>query len=176
MDVAAGGEVNVANAEVTQVKRTAAVKAIQNFKVITDSNGREAMAKTIGTHIPRNQRESYDITVVVAYTIRDALHKVRGGGIETEGATGIIDNLTNEIRGTRAQQQTNPEEVALRLRQMVGTMRRPKALVVCEPKPMLAMDVTPFLQCHPRQMSERRHLRTLVWLPDSYKGGRFDPS
>ena len=69
----------------------------QRCIIFTDSNGREATSDSVMTHIPREMRNSYDILVVLAYTVEDATRLVARREVDTAGAKIIVDNLTNDV-------------------------------------------------------------------------------
>ena len=71
---------------------------------------------------------------------------VETGSIRASGATIIIDNLTNDVRGTRARPAIPPWELVRRVDQLRGRMRAAgaTAVVVCQIKPMKVTDVTPY--------------------------------
>ena len=69
----------------------------QRCIIFTDSNGREATSDSVMTHIPREMRNSYNILVVVAYTVEDATRLVAQREVDTAGAKIIVDNLTNDV-------------------------------------------------------------------------------
>ena len=130
----------------------------QRIVIITDSNGRGATADSIKNHIPRPERDSYDITVEVAYTTEEATRRIDSGNISVCGAAVVIDNLTNDIRGTRIRPAASPQQLVRnvdRLRSRL-TAAGATASVVCQAKPMEIADV----RQHNRQVSE--YLRNQV--------------
>ena len=112
--------------------------------IITDSNGREATQDSIKRHIPPDQRDAYEIKVETAYTLQEASDRVARGQIDVRGAGVVIDNLTNDVRGSRMNAAATPEELIHR----VGRLRRgvvaagAAAVVQCQVKPMQIVDVT----------------------------------
>ena len=84
--------------------------------------------------------------MAVAYTTAAASDQVDRGTIDVRGTTVVIDNLTNDVRGTQARPALTPHEFVRsvdRLRQKLK-LAGAKAVVVCELKPMPVTDVTPF--------------------------------
>ena len=113
---------------------------------MTDSNGREATPDSIKHHIPREEQGQYDIKLFVAYTTDEAVRRVGENDIDVKNATVIVDNLTNDIRGTRQRPAASPEEFIQRVDRLRGRLREAGAavVVVCEIKPMEVLDVTPY--------------------------------
>ena len=93
-----------------------------------------------------------DISVVVAYTTEEAARLVGSGKLNVRGATGIVDNLTNDIRGTRLRPAVSPPELVRNVDRLRGRLKSEGAtdVVVCQAKPMQTADVTP----HNQQLSE----------------------
>ena len=113
--------------------------------IFTDSNGREATADSIKRHMPREERYKYDIDICVAYTLEEAIRRVETRTVDVIGAKVIIDDLTNDVRGTRARPAVSPRELIRLVDQLRWKVMRAGAVgvVVCQVKPMQAMDVTP---------------------------------
>ena len=113
--------------------------------ILVDSNGREATPDLIKSHIPQEQRDNLDIKVEVAYTTEEACDRLERGQIDVRGAGVVIDNLTNDARGSRWKAAASPDE----LLQRVDRLRRrlleagAMAVVTCQIKPMQTVDVTP---------------------------------
>ena len=114
--------------------------------VVTDSNGKEATADTINNHIPREERGDYDISVVVAHTLDTATRRVLSGEIDVSGAIVIVDNLTNDVRGSWQQKACTPEELLWKLNGLKEAMSNADAIIVCEVKPMRNVYVMPHNQ------------------------------
>ena len=112
--------------------------------IFTDSNGKETKGNSVKNHIPRNQRDSMDITIIVAYEIDDAVRMLARGEVNVMGATVIIDNLTNDVRGTRRRPPATPEELIQRLDRLGRRLRMAEDIVVCQIKPMQDKDVSPY--------------------------------
>ena len=91
----------------------------RRFVFLTDSNGREATENSIKSHMPRETRGAYLIENKVAYTLDEAFHRVGRGEVEVAGAVVVIDNTTNDIRGTHKKPAATPEELVFR----VGRLR-----------------------------------------------------
>ena len=110
--------------------------------LITDSNGREATADSIKRHIPERERDSYDITNVTAYTLEEAYYRAGRGEIQVEGALVVLDNLTNDVRGTRQRPAASPKELVDRVDMLRRRLRGAYAIVTCQIKPMRDVDVS----------------------------------
>ena len=113
--------------------------------ILTDSNGREATENSVKNHMPREVKDEYDIDICVAYTLDEAFHRVDRGEVDVRGATVVIDNITNDVRGTRQKPAATPEETVsrvARLREGLLTAGA-EAVVVAEVKPMQQVDVRP---------------------------------
>ena len=128
--------------------------------VLTDSNGSQTSRDSIMNHIPRAKRKEYDISVVVAYTLDEAYHRIDRGEIELGGAIVLIDDLTNDVRGTRYRPSATPQQLV----RLVDTLRRrvmaagAEAVITCQLKPMQVVDVTPYnelLDSYLRREKER---------------------
>lgn len=118
----------------------------QRCIVFTDSNGREATHDSILNHVPREKRGKMEIEVVVAYTLDEAYRRIERGEFRIEGAVVLVDNLTNDVRGTRNRPSVTPQQL---LRLVDGVRRKvmaagAAAVVVCQLKPMQTTDVTPY--------------------------------
>ena len=111
--------------------------------ILTDSNGREATENSIKNHMPREERDSYKIDVQVAYTLDEAYHRVSRGELDVRGARVIIDNVTNDVRGTRQRPAATPEQTVFRVdRLRKGLLAAgAEAVVVAQVKPMQNVDV-----------------------------------
>ena len=123
--------------------------------VMADSNGCGATRDSILSHVPREERHQYDIEVVRAYTVKEALRKAGcdgGGGagsnssgnedkVDIRGAYVILDCLTNNIR-----HGFTPAELTYEVARVRGILKAKGAadIVVCEIKPMAKIDVTPY--------------------------------
>ena len=120
-------------------------RARKKCVIISDSNGREATQDSIRRHIPAEQRDDFEIANVVAYTLQEASDRVGRGQVDVRGAKVIIDNLTNDVRGSRLNAAVTPEELVRRVdRLRRGLMAAGAASVVtCQIKPMQVVDVTP---------------------------------
>ena len=116
------------------------------YIVLTDSNAKDATPDSIKRHIPREERDSVSLQIVVTFTTEEATRCVERGIIDARGAVVIVDTLTNDVRGTRARPPQSAQEVirgvdALRGRlKMAGAV----AVIICQLKPMQIIDVTPF--------------------------------
>lgn len=120
----------------------------QRCIVLTDSNGRNTTQNTIMNHVPRENRKEIDVEVVVAYTLDEAYRRIDRGEIDVGGAIVLVDDLTNDVRGTRQRPAVTPQQ----LLRLVDNLRRrvmaagAQAVIVCQLKPMQTVDVTPFNQ------------------------------
>ena len=87
-----------------------------------------------------------EVEVVVAYTLGEAYRRIDRGEISVSGGIVLIDNLTNDVRGTRNRPAVSPEQLV----QLVDNVRRramaagARAVVVCQLKPMQTTDVGPY--------------------------------
>ena len=114
--------------------------------IITDSNGKGATADSIKNHIPRGERDNYDIAVRVSYTTEDAIRRVDRGDILVRGATVVLDNFTNDIRSTETRKAISPQELLRRVDRLRKGLYAAgaTAVVTCQIKPMQITDVTPY--------------------------------
>ena len=113
--------------------------------IFTDSNGREATEDSVKRHIPREERDDHQINISVAYTLEEAFHRVFRGEIDVRGATVVLDNLTNDVRGTQRRPAATPDEVVDRVDRLRKGLLSAGAetVVVAEIKPMQPVDVRP---------------------------------
>ena len=114
--------------------------------VITDSNGKGAKPESIRTHIPIGEKDSYDIEIAVAHTLEIAFHRVERGNIDVRGARVVLDNLTNDVRGTSNGPAVSPKVLIRYVDKLRWKLKAAGAVavVVCQLKPMRVKDVTPF--------------------------------
>ena len=118
----------------------------QRYIILTDSNGKGAMSHSVKNHIPRDKWASVKVEVVVAFTLDEAYRLVDRGNIDVREAVVIIDDLTNDARGTH----TRPAVIPTQLIRMVDRLRRrlmaagARNTVVCQIKPMQVTNVIPF--------------------------------
>ena len=127
-----------------QQQRQNRQRAPKKCFIFTDSNGQGATADSIKNHIPRDERDNYEIHVVVAHTLERACQLVTRGEVDTCGALVVIDNLTNDVRGSWRQPTCTPEVLVRRLDALRGALKMAAATIVCELKPMRLKDVTPY--------------------------------
>ena len=122
------------------------VRRKTKYIVITDSNGQGATEASIKTHIPKSERDQYDIEIAVAYTTEEAEQKLERRLIDVRDAVVILDNLTNDVRGSRGRRPANPDELIRRVHKLHQRARTEgaKAIITCQIKPMRTLDVTPF--------------------------------
>ena len=114
--------------------------------VMVDSNGKGVTPDTIRNHIHREERREWEVQVEQVFRLEEARDKVRRGEIRVGGAKVVVDCMTNDVRGTRAQRAAEPWELEERVRLVIEEMRRAGAeeVVLCEVKPMQHVDVVPF--------------------------------
>ena len=118
----------------------------QRCVFLTDSNGRGSTEDSIKNHIPPARRNDFIIRNVTSYTTDEACHRVGRGEVDVRGAVVVVDNLTNDVRGTRQRAAVTPDELIFqtdKLRRMILAAGA-AAIIVCEIKPMWAIDVTPY--------------------------------
>ena len=72
------------------------------------------------SHVPREKRGDLEVEVTVAYTLDEAHRQIDRGEIGCEGATVIVDNLTNDVRGTRSRPSATPQQLV----RLVDSLRR----------------------------------------------------
>ena len=113
--------------------------------VFTDSNGKWISEDMVKIHIPKAERETYDVLPVVAPTIEIAYFMVAKGDVDVRGAVVVIDNLTNDVRGNPNRPAATPQELIRRVDRLRERVRVASAVavVVCEVKPMQVTDVRP---------------------------------
>ena len=114
--------------------------------IFTDSNGRGATADSVRNHIPREERDRYDIEIVVAYRVEDAMSRIQQGGLDVRGCYVVVDNLTNNVRGGWRSRPDSPEQLTRRvdgLRHLLLSSSA-AAVVICQIKPMGVVDVRPY--------------------------------
>ena len=114
--------------------------------VLTDSNGKGVTPESVRSHMPREERDKYDVQIIVAYRLEDAFHRIRRGEIEVKDCFVIIDNITNNVRGSWKCPRESPEQVAHKvavLRELILDSSA-AAVVVCQVKPMTMIDVRPY--------------------------------
>ena len=114
--------------------------------IFTDSNGREATADSVRSHMPRDERGRYDIDIKVAYRVEDATQLVLRREIDVAGRYVVIDDLTNNVRGNVRQPADTPEQLVERVDQLRRALLSASAaaVVVMEVKPMRYVDVRPY--------------------------------
>ena len=117
-----------------------------NGEIKKGNNSRLKPANSIKNHIPRGERDKYDITVQVSYTTEEATHRVDRGDIVVRGATVVLDNLTNDIRDTGTRKAATPQELLRRIDRLRKGLYAAgaTAMVTCQIKPMQTTDVTPY--------------------------------
>ena len=116
----------------------------QRCVIFTDSNGRDATEDTVKIHIPREQRNDFQIEVVPAYTLAEAVYLIKKKKVDISGARVIVDNLTNDVRGTKQKTAASPEDLVRRVDELLGELFLAESATVCQIKPMRHMDVSPY--------------------------------
>ena len=114
--------------------------------IITDSNGRDTTPTSVKNHIPKGERDNYEIDIAVSYTLEETLGKIERGAIKVDGAVVVLDCLTNNVRGTRARKAASPEELLDQVRRLRDRILVASAasVIVCEIKPLRDTNVTPY--------------------------------
>ena len=84
--------------------------------------------------------------MAVAYTTVAASNQLDRKHLDVRGATVVIDNLTNDARGTQARPAMTPLELVRSVDQLRQKLRAAgaRAVIVCQIKPMQVTDVTPY--------------------------------
>ena len=114
--------------------------------VLTDSKGRGATTESVREHMPREERQKYDIQIVVAYRLEEAFSRICRGEFDVKDSYVVIDNITNSVRSSWRSQSESPEQVVRRvavLRDLILSSSA-VAVVVCQIKPLASMDVRPY--------------------------------
>ena len=70
-----------------------------------------SLPDSITNHMPLADRGACDIIIVVACTLDEAIRRVDRGAIDVRDTVTIIDNLTNDIRGTKLRSSFTPEKL-----------------------------------------------------------------
>ena len=124
--------------------------------------------------MPLAEREAKDIDIAVAYTLDQAIQRVDRGAINVRNAVVVVDNLTNDTRGTKLRLSLTPEGLVRGLNQLLQTLRAAgaKTILTCQVKPMLIKDVKPYN----KQLSD--YLRGQGWgseVPTQIRPGHLRP-
>ena len=116
------------------------------YLILADSNAKGTTADSVKNYIPKEECDNLDVRIVIPYTLEEAYRRVGSGDIDVNGANVIIDVLTNDIRGTWRRPAATPEELVWRVDRLRGRLRDAGAVatVVCQPKPMEVVDVSPY--------------------------------
>ena len=95
--------------------------------------------------MPREERSKNEVDIRIAYTLEEATHRVTRGEVDVRGATVVVDNLTNDARGTRQRPAATPEEMVKRVDRLRRELLEAGAerVVIAEVKPMQQVDVRP---------------------------------
>ena len=132
--------------------------------IITDSNGQETTADTIRDHIVREQRDELDIFIEHGvWRLEDAFKRIRRGNIDVSGRTVVLDNLTNNVRGSKKDPPDSPDDFIAKVDELRHLIlaRGARDLRIMQIKPMRHVDVRPY--------NERLH-RYLLDCPDPTYG------
>ena len=73
--------------------------------------------------MPLADRGGCDISIVVAYTLDEAIQRVDRGDIDVRDSVTIIDNLTNDIRGTKLRSSFTPEKLVEAICQLRDSLK-----------------------------------------------------
>ena len=119
-------------------------RKVKKCVVLTDSNGRGATHHSIMNHVPKDQRSEYEVSIVVAYTLEEAHQRISRGELSIDGSIVVVDNLTNDVRGTRQRPAATPEQLISRVKKLQGVLGTAAAAVICQVKPMQCTDVRPY--------------------------------
>jgi hypothetical protein len=116
------------------------------FVILTDSNGAGVTQETVRCHIPRKMQCGCRIRIYTTYTLFEAFSRIKDGKIKMEGARIIVDVMRNDVRGTKRQPQTTPDELVNRVGKVVAMLKEKGArdVTVSEVKPMTLKDVKPY--------------------------------
>ena len=82
-----------------------------------------------------------EIDVKAVYTLDGAFYAIERGECDVQGATVVLDALTNDVRGTRSLPPATPQQLVHRVDRLRRYLMR---VVVCQLKPMEIIDVTAF--------------------------------
>ena len=128
------------------VPEAPAVKRRHRCIILTDSNGRDVTADSVRNHMPRQERDDYDINIVVAYRIDEAIALVQQGTLDVNGCYVVIDNMTNHVKSSWRAQADSPEQLVHRLDRLRCLLLSSSAaaVIVCQIKPMRMFDVRPY--------------------------------
>ena len=126
--------------------------------IFTDSNGRNGVtASSVRYHMPEEDKEEYDINLVIAYRIGEAADIVDQGDLAINGATIILDCLSNDARNTKRAPRLSLDQHAQALDSLRKKLWQKGAarIVVCSVKPTQRADVTEYVD------SVHRYLRSV---------------
>ena len=117
--------------------------------IITDSNGRRGVTpSSVKYHMPEEDRDSFDISLVIAYRIGEAASLVEKGDLAIQGAVVIVDCLGNDARQTRKEPKLSPDRHVQeldKLRQKLWQKGAAK-VIVCSVKPTQRADVSEYVE------------------------------
>ena len=116
--------------------------------IITDSNGRNGVTpSSVKYHMPEEERDAYDISIVIAYRIEEAASKVEKGDLAIEGALVILDCLGNDARNTPQAPRLSPDRHVQELDKLRMKLWEKGAadVIVCSVKPTQRADMTEYV-------------------------------
>ena len=141
-EIAEGWRKELREAEERIVKKVKEEQKVKKKKmkciVFTDSNGRNATTpSSIKYHILEEERDDYEVDVVIAYRVEEACSIVEKGDLGIAGATILIDCHNNDARLTRKAPALSPDELAIavdKLRKKLWDAGA-NSVIVCSLKP-----------------------------------------
>ena len=113
--------------------------------IFTDSNGRNATTpQSIKSYIPAEERDNYDVSIIITMRMAEVASKVEAGNIPINGAIVLIDCLGNDARQTRQARQLSPDEHVRALDELRKKLWNAGAadVITCSPKPTQRADMT----------------------------------
>ena len=127
--------------------------------IITDSNGRNGVTpSSIKYHMPEEDREACDISLVIAYRIEEAASKVEKGDLGIAGAVVVLDCLGNDARNTKEAPRLSPDRHVLELDKLRKKLWEKGAadVIVCSVKPTQSADMTEYVDRVHRYLQSMR--------------------
>ena len=82
-----------------------------------------SLPDSITNHMPLADRGACDIIIVVACTLDEAIRRVDRGAIDVRDTVTIIDNLTNDILGTKLRSSFTPEKLVEAICQLRDSLK-----------------------------------------------------
>ena len=117
--------------------------------IITDSNGRNAVTPgSIKYHMPEEDRDAFDISIVIAYRIGEAADLVENGDLGISGAVVVVDCLSNDARPMKKAPKLSPDRHAQELDKLRKKLWQKGAakVVLCSVKPTQRADLTEYVE------------------------------